>query len=66
MSDLYQALPDKILDWKATGKDEIYNRDTIFKYIDGGAELYLTYGFKQVYVRRFVNPSQDEIILDIS
>ncbi len=65
MSDLYQSLPDKILDWKATGKDEIYNRETIFKYIDGGAELYLTYGFKQVYVRRFVNPSQDEIILDI-
>lgn len=65
MNDLYQALPDKILDWKAFGKDEIYNRETIFKYIDGGGELYLTYGFKQVHVRRYINPSQDEIILDI-
>jgi len=65
MNDLYQALPDQILNWKAYGKDEIYNRETIFKYIDGGGELYLTYGFKQVYVRRYVNPDHEEIILDI-
>ena len=65
MNDLYQSLPKQILDWEAKDKDEIFNRETLFDYINGGAELYLTYDFKQVFVRRFTGPQQDEIVVDI-
>ena len=65
MKNLYQSLPKQIMDWKAKGQDEIYNRKTLFDYINGGAELYLTYDFQEVFSRRFTGPDQNEIVLDI-
>ena len=67
MNELYQSIPKKLQDWIAEDKDEIYNRETLFNYINGGAELYLTYTFKEALVRRFVNARQPdmEIVLDI-
>ena len=67
VNELYQSIPKKLQDWIAEDKDEIYNRETLFDYINGGAELYLTYTFKEALVRRFVNARQTdmEIVLDI-
>jgi hypothetical protein len=60
-----QALPIQIGAWKADGNDRVFDRETIFKYIDGGAELYLAYDFRQVFSRKFSGPGNSEIILDI-
>ena len=49
-----QLIPENVQDWKRPDNDEIYTRETLFHHINGGAELYLLYGFKQVLVRRFV------------
>jgi len=65
VNNLYQSIPKQIMNWKAKDKDEIYNRETLYDYLNGGAELYLTYDFKQVIVRRFIGLDQDEIVLDI-
>ena len=43
----------------------VYNRDTIYKHINGGAELYLAYGFKEVLVRKYLGPNNIEMVLDI-
>ena len=64
-NDLYQSIPDKILNWKASGEDAVYDRETLFDYMNGGAELYLAYDFKSVFVRRFAGPDENEIVLDI-
>ena len=64
-NDLYQSIPDKILDWKASGEDAVYDRETLFDYMNGGAELYLAYDFKMVFVKRFAGPDENEIMLDI-
>lgn len=65
MKNLFKNIPKEILVWKSKVKDEIFNRDTIFKHINGGAELYLAYDFKQVFVRKFSEPRDNEIIMDI-
>lgn len=62
---LYQTIPKEIMGWKAEEKDEFYDRETLYEYINGGAELYLTYDFKQAFARRFVKPNAPEIILEI-
>lgn len=63
--DFNQTLPKIVGQWKARDYDEFYNRSTLYEYIDGGAELYLTYDFKQVFVRRYLGPDNSEIVLDI-
>lgn len=65
VKDLAQSIPKKILDWRAAGQDAVYDRKTIYNYMDGGAEVYLTFDFRNVFVRKYQDPSRDEIVLDI-
>lgn len=60
-----KSIPTIVDDWISRGQDESYDRKTLYKYINGGAELYLTYDFKQVIVRRYTRPHDGEIILEI-
>jgi len=60
-----QSMPLQIREWKADGNDKVFDRETIFKYIDGGAELYLAYDFRQVFSRKFTGPGNSAIVLDI-
>ena len=64
-SDLALLLPDTILGWKVRGEDARYGRDTLYDYIDGGAELYLSYGFKGVINRTYVKANQPDMVVDI-
>lgn len=65
VKDLAQSIPKKILDWEVAGRDAVYDRKTIYDYMDGGAEVYLTFDFRNVFVRKYKGPSGDEIALDI-
>jgi len=61
-----RAIPSKVLDWQASGADAVYDRKTIYDYMDGGAEVYLAFDFREVFSRKYKHPSaQDEITLDI-
>lgn len=64
-SELSSLVPAEVAGWKTAGKDSIYNRSTLFDYIDGGAELYLSYGCKEVINRRYKNEGKPEIVVDI-
>lgn len=59
------SLPLQVREWQADGKDQVFDRETIFKYIDGGAELYLAYDFHRVFSRKFIGPGNSAIVLDI-
>lgn len=58
-------LPTAVDGWEVTEKDQIYTRDNLHKYINGGAELYLSYGFADVVSRRYSRPDQPEIVVDV-
>ena len=65
MTDLAALLPKSIQGWEAVQKDAVYDRQTLYDYLDGGAEVYLAFDFKNVFVRKYSGPGQNEIALDI-
>ena len=65
MEELAGNLPKRISNWKADAVDAVFDRETIFDHINGGAELYLAYDFRQVRVRKYIGDGEDEIVLDI-
>lgn len=55
----------EIADWRKDGPPLEYKGDDLFLYIDGGAEIYHEYGFKQVIVQDFRNRKGKSISLEI-
>ena len=39
MKDFGPQIPKQVLDWKASGQDVVYDRKTLYDYMDGGAEV---------------------------
>ena len=44
-----QILPLKINQWERAVPDRIYEGEELYDYIDGGAELFLSFGFNRVF-----------------
>jgi hypothetical protein len=60
-----EDIPKEINGWVAHPEVRRYGRKTLFKYIDGGAELYLAYRFHKVYVHTYTKAEEPDIIMDI-
>ena len=61
---LRDLVPTSVSGWKTDGKDGLYDRKTLFQYIDGSAEVYLAYDFRQAFARKLVKPGQPAITVD--
>ena len=59
--DLLPPVPDG---WEIAGEDKIYTPDDLYDYIDGGAELFLSYNMKEV-ASRTIRFDKDEIRIEI-
>ena len=51
--------------WKPAGDTSLYNSKTIFQYMNGAAELYLAYNFRELKTVRFENPGKPSIIVEV-
>jgi len=60
-----EAIPGSIGKWHAEGKPFTYDQQTVFDYMDGGAEVYLAYGMKNVRAVRYTSPGEPSIELSI-
>ena len=58
-------MPTEIHGWTPRGQDAVYDRDTLFDYIDGGAEVYRSFHVRRVLARSYIRPDQPEIVADI-
>jgi len=65
LDELASRVPREIDGWRAEGEDRRFDRETLFKYIDGGAELYLAYRFREVLVREYRREGEAPVVLDI-
>lgn len=65
ITDLALLLPADVDEWRASQKDGIFNPDNLYDYINGGAELYLSYGFQKAVNRTYVSPEQPDIVVDL-
>ncbi len=59
------SLPSEAAGWKWDKKTVRYNSKTIFRYMDGAAELYLAYAFENLTVRRFERSNQPPITVEV-
>lgn len=64
-SNLISKLPTKIDGWQSFQEDKIYNRKSIYNYLDGGAELYLAYDMERLFSRRYKSNQRGDIVVDI-
>jgi len=65
LGKLNAGLPKQVLVWSAETDDRIYDSETIFGYIDGGAEVYRAYNMRGCLSRRYTSPNGPAIVLDI-
>ncbi len=51
--------------WQRGDTPQLYEGETLYDYIDGGADIYHEYGFEEVIVQEYKNPEGKEITLEI-
>jgi hypothetical protein len=54
-------IPEAPKGWIESGAPQIYNRQNLFDYIDGGAEVYLAYDFQKLVVQEYIPETQDSL-----
>lgn len=66
-SDIIKMLPEsgQIKDWHFKDSISIYNGENLFSLIDGGADIYLEYGFEKVASCKYINPVSNYIHAEI-
>lgn len=57
--------PESVGAYTRSAKPEIYDRESIFDYIDGAGEVYNAYDFRKVEVWRYQNPDSAEIVAEV-
>jgi Family of unknown function (DUF6599) len=62
---LRQVLPPEISGWKTGREDQVFTRDDVFDYMDGGGEIYLAYDFEFVFVREYVREEAPSLVVEI-
>ncbi len=58
-------MPKKINGWKQVNENKIDTHDDLYHYIDGGAELYISYNFKDAMCYIYKNKNQPELRIEI-
>jgi hypothetical protein len=65
VTDFGKLVPATVGAWRASGEDHVYDRQTLYDYMDGGAEVYLSFDFRTVWTRKYSGPDDREMTLDI-
>jgi hypothetical protein len=64
-TDLSTFLPAEAGGWRPATRDAAYTPDSLFEYIDGGAELYISYGVRRMLSRRYVTAGQKDATITV-
>ncbi len=65
VDEIAAMLPDETSGWSKDKRDRKFGPDNLYDYINGGAELYNSYGFLGMLNRTYRQPDQPDIIVDI-
>ncbi len=65
INEFYKILPATIGGWTKADPPGIYTPKTLSDYIDGGAELFLSYGFRGALSLKYQDAAGNEITIDI-
>ena len=65
INEFFLNLPSAIADWKKADPPDLYTPANLSTYINGGAELFISYNFKSALAMKYVDPDANEIAVDI-
>jgi len=65
LSEIGRRLPETIAGWTKAGPPVLYTPKNLSTYIDGGAELYLSYNFKGAVSLKYKGAADEEIAVDV-
>jgi hypothetical protein len=63
--EMKKILPLKVSGYESGKRDEFYDRKTTFRYMNGAAELYRSYSFKLLMVRRYNKTGHPSILVEL-
>jgi hypothetical protein len=62
---LRDLIPDNAAGWSAADEGNLYDKEGIFRYMDGAGEVYLSYAYRKLFVREFAKDGQDNITVEL-
>ncbi len=62
---LSSLLPDTVYEWEKEGQDQYFKGEELFDFINGGAELYLSYSYKNMVHRDYSTPDKPSVMVDL-
>ncbi len=65
IENIAKQMPTNIGEWKKAEGETYYTPDNLFKYINGGAELYISYDFRKALAVKYEKEGEPEIAVDI-
>ena len=65
ISEFFRILPETVAGWTKAEAPDLYTPENLSKYIDGGAELYLSYNFQNALALKYKDSAGNEIEVDI-
>ena len=64
-SDLKAFTFPEVTGWKQSGEIQTFEPETLFEYINGAADLYLTYNFQELKVAEYLNEKKSSVIIEV-
>ena len=64
-SDSKTFLFPEVTGWKQSGEIQTFLPKTLFEYINGGADLYLTYDFQELKVAEYSNEKKASVTIEV-
>jgi len=55
----------EVVGWRQSGEIQTFSPETLFEYINGGADLYLTYDFQELKVAEYLNEKKASVTLEV-
>jgi hypothetical protein len=55
----------EVTGWKQSGEIQTFIPETLFEYINGGADLYLSYDFQELNVGEYSNEKKASVIIEV-
>ncbi len=64
-SDLNASVFPEVAGWKQSGEIQTFKPETLFEYINGGADLYLAYDFQELKVAEYANGKKASVTIEV-
>ena len=65
MPPLIDLLPERFGAWTRSENTDVYDRETIFDYINGAGEVYRSYDFSEVLVDRYSSGQGSDVLVEL-